>query len=369
MSGRERVYRPSPIAVDLLIAAIGVFDVWCNRDVPLAVWEIGVAVLTGSALLVRRHAPIVAFVLTLPAVMLVGALLAPMAALYSVARGSAHRWVVAALAVVLGLSCLFTSSYDDFGLRDLEFLLHQILFAVLVGAGPAALGWLVATRLRLARQMSEVDRVYAHERELHIAAARDRERAELAREMHDVVSHQVSLIAVQAGALQMVSADRDARSAADVIRKLSVNTLDELRHMMKVLRAPAATSEISPQPTIEHLPDLLAASALPVELIGQLPTNLTAAGERAIYRTVQEALTNVRKHAPGAAVTIATARTDRTVTVTITNVASTESPVALPSAGSGISGLQQRAHLLGGTVTAQPIPDGGWTVRLELPQT
>ncbi|WP_405164368.1 histidine kinase [Nocardia sp. NBC_01499] len=367
MSGPTR--RPRlPIAVDLFVAAVGAFDVWCYRDLPLAPWEVGIAVLTAAALLVRRHAPIVAFVLTLPAAAVIGALLGPMAALYSVARSSAHRGIVAVFVVVLGLSCLFTSDDDGFSLGDLEFLLHEIIFAVLVGVGPAALGWLVTTRERLARQMSEIDRVYAHERTLQVAAARDRERAELAREMHDVVSHQVSLIAVQAGALQMVSADQDARSAADVIRKLSVNTLDELRHMVKVLRAPAGADEISPQPTIEHLPALLSASDLPVEQIGELPTNLTPSTERAIYRTVQEALTNVRKHAPGAAVTIASAGTDRTVTVSITNAASADSPIVLPSAGSGISGLRQRAQLLGGTVTAQPLSDGGWTVRLQLPR-
>ncbi|MFI7000279.1 sensor histidine kinase [Nocardia sp. NPDC050175] len=355
-------------AVDLLLAAIGAFDVWCNRDLPLAPWEIGIALLTGSALLARRRAPIVTFVLTLPAAMVIGALLAPMTALYTVARSSVRRWVVAVFAVVLGLSCLFTSSDEGFGFGDLEFLLHQILFAALVGAGPAALGWLVATRQRLAGQMAEIDRVYAHDRRLQIAAARERERAELASEMHDVVSHQVSLIAVQAGALQMVSTDPDARSTAEVIRKLSVHTLDELRHMVKVLRAPASANDISPQPTIERLPELLTASALPVELIGPLPVNLTPAGERAVYRTVQEALTNVRKHAPGAAVTITSMCADRSVAVSITNVASTEPPVALPSAGSGIRGLRQRAELLGGTVTAQPLPGGGWTVRIQLPR-
>ncbi|MFE9577349.1 sensor histidine kinase [Nocardia sp. NPDC006044] len=358
-----------PVVTDLVLAAIGAFDVWCNRDVPLAAWVIGVALLTAAALLVRRCAPIVAFACALPATILVGALLAPMAALYSVARSAAPRWVVAMSAGLLASSCLYTSPDGQFGLSDLEFLLHQIVFATLVGAGPAALGWLVATRQRLARQMDEIDRVYAHERELQVAAARDRERAELAREMHDVVSHQVSLIAVQAGALQMVSTDPGARTAADVIRKLSVKTLDELRHMVKVLRAPAAAGEISPQPSIEHLPALLSGSALPVELIGELPSNLTPAGERAIYRTIQEALTNVRKHAPGAAVTIASAYTDRTVTVSITNAASVEPPVDLPSAGSGLAGLRQRAQLLNGTVTAHALPDGGWTVRLQLPRT
>ncbi|MFC9438362.1 sensor histidine kinase [Nocardia sp. NPDC057030] len=365
MSGRERVL---PVAVDLVLAAIGAFDVWCNRDVPLAMWEIGVALLTAAALLVRRYAPIVAFACTLPGTILVGALLAPMAALYSVARGAAPRWIVAVFAVLLGSSCLYTSPTGDFRLSDLEFLLHQIIFATLVGAGPAALGWLVATRHRLARQMDEIDRVYAHERELQVAAARDRERAELAREMHDVVSHQVSLIAVQAGALQMVSSDVDARSAAEVIRKLSVNTLDELRHMVKVLRAPAAAGEISPQPSIDQLPALLSSSAVPIELIGELPSNLTPAGERAIYRTIQEALTNVHKHAPGAAVTIASAHTDRAVTVSITNAESDAPPVDLPGAGSGLAGLRQRAQLLGGTVTAHALPDGGWIVRLQLPR-
>ncbi|MER7101562.1 histidine kinase, partial [Streptomyces humidus] len=195
-----------------------------------------------------------------------------------------------------------------------------------------------------------------------------RERAQLAREMHDVVSHQVSLIAVQAGALQVAAKDPDARDAARTIRTLSVNTLDELRHMVTLLRASGGReTELTPQPTLADLQQLIANSGIETTLSGGLPPGISTTAQRTVYRTVQEALTNVRKHAPGARAEVRLWHDARHFGVTVTNTAPTRPSVALPSARHGLIGLRERAELLDGTLTAEPTPQGGYTTELRAP--
>lgn len=195
-----------------------------------------------------------------------------------------------------------------------------------------------------------------------------KERAQLAREMHDVVSHQVSLIAVRAGALQVSTRDAEVKEAAATIRRLSVQTLDELRHMVSVLRASGGRlTELTPQPSLADLQRLVDSSGIEAELQTDLPDGLPPTVQRAIYRTVQEALTNVRKHAPGATATVHICHEGGAVRVTVTNTAPTRPALPLPSAHYGLVGLRQRAALLGGTVTSGPTADGGYGLRLELP--
>ena len=108
------------------------------------------------------------------------------------------------------------------------------------------LGRLVQARRDLAHRLSEIEEAREHERLLRSQAVLARERAQLAREMHDVVSHQVSLIAVQTGALQVAATDPDFEEGARTIRSLSVDTLDELRHMVTLLRASGGRPPSSP---------------------------------------------------------------------------------------------------------------------------
>ncbi len=117
-------------------------------------------------------------------------------------------------------------------------------------------GLLIRARAALSDKLAEIERARAHEEELLVQQAITQERTALAREMHDVISHKVSLIAVQAGALQVTSSDPASAETARTIRALSVRTLDELREMVGVLR-PSATHEIElapPQPSIDDLP-------------------------------------------------------------------------------------------------------------------
>ncbi|CAH0326255.1 Signal transduction histidine-protein kinase/phosphatase DegS [Microbacterium sp. Bi128] len=179
----------------------------------------------------------------------------------------------------------------------------------------------------------------------------------------------MSLIAVQAGALQVSSADPDARRGAGIIRSLSVRTLDELRQMVGVLRAEGApTPGDKPQPTLDDLPRLLSDSDLPADLVTDVRGELAPPLQRAVYRTVQEGLTNARKHAPGARVRVSVRTTTTAVDVVVHNDAPIAEALPLPSGGAGLRGLRERAELLGGRLDAGGEPDGGFRLAVTLPR-
>ncbi|MER7849342.1 histidine kinase [Kitasatospora sp. NPDC096077] len=337
--------------------------------------ELGRLLLGVSAallLLLRRRLPVPVFAGT--AVLAVLAHehhpLAALVALLTLAERSS-RWALT------GLVCFTAAMYADqhagidfsplLAVRALQHL--WFLSGTLLPACAAVLlGRLLQTRRELARSMAGLHEAQEHERELHAQAVLARERAQLAREMHDVVSHQVSLIAVRSGALQVGTDSAETREAARTIRKLSVATLDELRHMVTLLRASGSRdTEITPQPGAAQLVDLVAGSGLGARLVGEVPDDTSPAVQRTVYRIVQEALTNVRKHAPGATATVEIHRPGPGLDVTVTNTAPTRPGLHLPSSHHGLIGLRERAENLGGTLTSGPTPDGGYRLHAALP--
>ncbi|OLZ49918.1 sensor histidine kinase [Amycolatopsis keratiniphila] len=319
------------------------------------------------AVLVRERWPLVSFVATLPAVVFPGAIVAALAALYTVAARYRSWWLLTGCWLVTAGTLAFPLLDVAPQFWHTEMLLGVIYFTMTAGA-PILLGRFLHSRRELALRLNEVKEAREHERRLDAQAVLAKERNQLAREMHDVVSHQVSLIAVQAGAMKVSTTDPASKAAAENIRQLSVNTLDELRHMVNLLRASGTpATELTPQPTLTDLHRLIAGSAIDARLVGDAPEDLEPPLQRAIYRTIQEALTNVRKHAPGAGVTIDLSREDTDLTVTVTNTRPTRPTLALPSARHGLVGLQERAALLGGRLHAGSMPDGGFRLRLWLP--
>jgi len=304
-------------------------------------------------------------VLTLPATLVVEVVVAPITTLYTLAERSRDRRLLTGCAIVAAAVLAVPWPLDWYSPPGETWTL--IYFGHLLAAtlAPVLVGQLVQARRDLKQQLTEIEEAREHERALHAQAVLARERAQLAREMHEVVSHQVSLIAVQAGALQVASKDTPSREAARSIRTLSVATLDELRHMVDVLRASGSgATELTPQPTLAQLEQLISNSGIDVELSGGPATDMPAPGQRAVYRTVQEALTNVRKHAPGARVRIEILRVGQDTEVTVTNTAPTR---PLPGSQQGLIGLRERAELLGGTFESGPTDDGGYRIRLRLP--
>jgi signal transduction histidine kinase len=212
------------------------------------------------------------------------------------------------------------------------------------------------------------------ERERYLLAeqARAEERARLAGEMHDVVTHRVSLMVLQAGALRMTSPDEATRRAAEDLRVTGCQALDELRDLVGILRSHPDGDET---PATEGLAALVAESAS----VGT-PAELTEEGDPALasplvgrtaYRIVREALTNVRKHAPGARVTVHVSYGDSQVRLAVRNTAAPGaadlSGLAGTGSGLGLSGLRQRVELVHGTLRAGPAPDGGFCLEATLP--
>ncbi|MFB7613115.1 MULTISPECIES: sensor histidine kinase [unclassified Kitasatospora] len=339
------------------------------RDAPW--WQVLLSVLAAVVLLWRRRFPVTVLLLTMPGSYFDDIWLAPITAVYTVAAERPAPRVVVPCATLFALVEFFhwPLSEQNFTLGR-ETALYAIQ-SVMLAAGPAATGLLSRTRRELAARLDELTR--GQERESRLLAERVlvSERGRLAREMHDVVSHQVSLISIQAGALQVSTTDPAAVATARTIRELSVRTLDELRQMVGVLRAasPRPDAPLAPQPRLADLPRLIEESGLAAEAElspGDRPW--PEAVERAAYRTVQEALTNITKYAPEAAVHVKVRSRGRRLRVEVRNDAPPGLPAEiLPGGGHGLVGLRERAQLLGGTLTAGPTADGGFEVRADLP--
>lgn len=351
-------------AVDVALATAAFIDV----AVSLPGWsllESTWAVVAVAGLLVRRRLPWVAFTLVLPGLVVDAMTVAAPIALYSVAVRE-RRWPLLAGAGAVVFACFLL---PDWQLPPLDYLAPSLLYALMYAATPIALGALVRTRRELSARLAELSAARESERRRAEQDVLRHERARIAREMHDVVSHQVSLTAVQAGALQVSSNDPDARRVAGVIRSLSVRTLDELRQMVSVLRADGAvTDSPAPQPTLADLPRLVADSGLEARLDTDLPSDLLPAVQRAIYRTVQEGLTNVRKHAPGARVHVTASATTSRIDIVVHNDQGSAESLQLPSSGTGLRGLRERAELLGGHLEADRSDHGGFRLSVSIPR-
>jgi signal transduction histidine kinase len=327
-------------------------------------FETSMSLLAAAALLLRRRLPVKAFALTVPGLFVGSAVVASAVALFTIGQRTDRRWlmVLAALVEFVGFGGFVGPP------QDLEDVIVSIIYALIFALGPLSIGLLAQTRRRLYERLAERDTARAEERRQAAAVALSRERALLAREMHDVVSHQVTLIAVHAGGMQMAGRDEAERGFARTIRQLSVVTLQELREMVQVLRAAGGTGrELAPQPVLADLDRLIAESGLDTTSDVRLPDSLAQPVQRAVYRFVQEALTNVRKHAPGAPVRVLGRLSDGAVLVMVVNGAARSERLELPGSGLGLIGLAERASLLGGGLESGRTDDGGFSLRLRLP--
>lgn len=369
MSTGEALWRRvPPWAVDTGLVVLAALDAWINLHAEATPLMWAVVALGCAGLILRRRFPLTVFLLTLPMTLFMDVAVAPIAALYTLARRTRNRPLLAGCALLNAAAGTLAWPLSDAFSGDRTWTLIDFVYTLATAFAPILCGQLVQAGHDVARQLVEVKVAREHERALYAQTVLARERAQLAREMHDVVSHQVSLIAVRAGALQVGSRDPETKEAASTIRRLSVQTLEELRHMVSVLRASGSRpTELTPQPSLADLRRLVDSSGIEAELHMDVPDDLPPPVQRAVYRTVQETLTNVRKHAPGATATIHIHHKNGTVHTTITNTASPRPALPLPSAHHGLVGLRQRAELLGGTITSGPTTEGGYELRLELP--
>ncbi|HEY2207239.1 MAG TPA: histidine kinase [Pseudonocardia sp.] len=258
--------------------------------------------------------------------------------------------------------------------RPWEPSLESVFGVVLLVVLPAMLGNYVA---------GLNDRVERAEREQHRLAeqARVEERVRLAAEMHDVVTHRVSLMVLQAGALGVTATDATTRAAAEDLRAAGCQALEELRDLLGVLRsAPdAATEDLAiPRAGGEAGPPDFAELLAESESVG-VSVELDRSGNPALaspvvartaYRIVQEALTNVRKHAPGTTALVGLHFGADRVRVTVRNGRPDhdgDADLTASGSGTGLLGLRQRVELVSGALHAAPTEDGGFEVEATLP--
>ncbi|ADG73733.1 integral membrane sensor signal transduction histidine kinase [Cellulomonas flavigena DSM 20109] len=252
-------------------------------------------------------------------------------------------------------------------------------------AGTAALlvvtGMFIGGRRALIASLREQAATARREADARGQTARAAERNRIAREMHDVLAHRLSLVALHSGALEYrAGLDPDqVRETAAVVRANAHDALGELREVLGLLResTPGGEEHSRPQPTFAQVDDLLEgtrAAGTPVTLVLDHVehddlTHLPVTTSRHLYRLVQETLTNARKHAPGQPVTVRLHGTPgERLTLTVTNpVPATAPTTPLPSSGWGLTGLAERVRLTGGHLDAHLTPDGTFTVDAWLP--
>lgn len=332
--------------------------------VPLAV---GVGVSAWN----RRRWPVQFAVVALAGWAALAGIAAVVVAQYTVAERS-RSWRVTAAGTVMTLALVGPPIWWLGGLDA------SLPVSVALCVAPALLGLYVGTRRELITQMRARAERAEHDQDLRVQQARSEERAQIARDMHDVVTHRVSLMVLHATALE-AARGRDSATLARQIGEIGRATLDELRSLVAVLRADGATGEapLTPQPGLADLPDLVEQSCdlgLPVtlEITGEPDTPPPALVEHALYRVAQEALTNVRKHAGAPSTLIQVHHEPHLLRLTVANAPGTIPDTAgrarrLPRGGHGLLGIAERVRLVGGELTTWSTPDGGFRVEATTP--
>ncbi|MDV5147242.1 sensor histidine kinase [Streptomyces sp. SBC-4] len=214
------------------------------------------------------------------------------------------------------------------------------------------------------------------DQEVRLAAAAERTR--IAREMHDIIGHNLSVITglADGGRYAAAKSPERAAQALDAIGTTSRQALDDLRRLLGVLRDDEQEAVRDPQPTLADLDSLLtgvrkAGLAVELDLHDEPAAQPLAPGAQlTVYRVIQEALTNTLKHAgPSARATVRLAYTPKELLAEVTDTGTQNTPAPAPatSPGQGLTGMRERAALYDGHLTCGPLPAGGWRVRLRLP--
>jgi len=336
--------------------------------VSIAVFAVLSVVVFVLTLTLRRRAPFWPFLLSALLSLLSPALNGALTVLgYAVGRYDG-RWPTRIAAALTGI--VVVARPWDGGPAGEQF--SRWLGGAVLVLLPGAVGIYVRTRAQLLSALRERAERAEAEQELLARDAVLTERTRIAREMHDAVGHRVSLMVLQAGAIEMAAADRQrVEQLAGQVQTAGRQALDELRQMVGVLRAGETDdAPLAPQPGLDALARLVEESrqaGMAVELAG-LPdeSGVDPATSRAAYRIVQEALTNAAKHAPGAPVSVSVQRPAEQLVVRVVSGPGRVSEPA-PGGGFGLVGLAERVRTLGGRLTVGPRLDGGFEVEGELP--
>ena len=290
---------------------------------------------------------------------------------YSVAAHSSLRRAVAGLAVMApGAAIFILASHTSGGATR---AIHEVAGgqprgASLFFAGASLAFWLLGVFVRARRQAASLaGRNAALQRQAERAVAA--ERARIARELHDIVAHHLSVVVLQAAGAR--ASGRPAAAALEKIEHSGRQALTEMRRLLGVLRDPHDEPGLTPQPGISELAalaDSVRAAGLPVHLVVDGDHEaLPAAVDVSAYRIVQEALTNILKHAGRAHAEVAIGCAAGAVTIEVTDDGAGIPAAGAQAGGQGLAGMGERVAIFGGELLAGPRPGGGFAVRARLP--
>lgn len=375
-AGRERAV---DAAVLLLAVALGALflspelhdnpDPWSARQIAV---DVGGGAVACAALWWRRRRPVgVALLCMLAGIVSSSATPAGLLALSSLAvhRPARPTIVVSMLWVPCLLAYAIYSPTTGPG-AVVAFVMPLVL---------AASGWGMFIRARRQLLLSLRERALRAEadQELHEEQARVAERTRIAREMHDVLAHRISLIALHAGGLELRPdlPSAEIRETAGLLRSTAGQALEELRSVIGVLREGGENepADVTPQPTLRDIQRLVeetrrAGMHIDFEMVVEQDDKVPAPLGRDAYRIVQEALTNIGKHARGTAALVkVTGAPIAGLHISVRNPQAVPATTILPGAGAGLLGLRERVALAGGTLCLGPDGSGDFVVEADLP--
>jgi signal transduction histidine kinase len=374
----KALQRRRPMLGDVvLVVGLAIFGLFASPgDLPTTTTTQGFTIALILPLLVRRRWPVqvfgaialIAFVQWLFDVRAVGDL-ALLVALYGVAVARSARVTVVAVAVLeFGIVLALVRWNDGDGLYP---------FVGLSGLATAAavMGTSARNRRALVTSLQERADRLERERDQEGRLATAAERARIAREMHDVVAHNVSvMIALADGASYAIEHDPErAEHAMRTASRTGRQALTEMRGLLGVLREDHEHARLAPQPGLNELDELLQdvrTAGLPVsyQVTGRPEFPLSAGLQLAVFRIVQEALTNTLKHAgPGASARLRVQHRPETLELEVVDSADGPGLPAPDGTGAGLRGMRERAAVYAGRLEAGPAPDGGWRVELVVP--
>ena len=376
----DQVRRPSPRDLrppisDILLAgaltALAQFEVWSGmqyQDAPVHPGPKAVVVpvlaLTTVAVAWRRIFPLGVLVLS-------GGLISAMALAFGAGDGGPSLFVL--LLVLVYSAAAHSDRPVAVALVTAAIVaVHDLRNDQIGGVGDALFAPALAA---IAFAFGRAVRARHEQAALRAETAVTDERARIARELHDAVAHSVGVMVVQAqGARQIMAADGDPRigEALDHIERAGQDALVEMRRLLGLLRDGDAPAERTPAPSLSELAGLLddvRATGVAVELhVSGTPAPLPTGVDQSAYRIVQEALTNVRRHAPGARATVAVSYRDDEVMVEVVDDGSGDGGGrTAPDGGHGHANMRERAAMCGGTVRVGRRPEGGYAVTAVLP--
>ena len=355
-----------PLVLAIVLALAALVQVAVTQDDSMRAGAMLTALIaTLPIALVRRSLVLSATLVTFgtllslaaePHVVTLGAIVAQLTVAYHLAEQRGRR-----ASVILIVPFLIAAIGPPPGHRVIGILLLVLVVgAQVLGDGQRQRGQAIAERDATREAMADT---------LREQAAME-ERARIARELHDVVAHHVSMIAVQAETARLTTEGmpEEGKRRLEAIGNTARGALAEMRRLLGVLREDAGgEAELAPQPGLDRLDELLDAAreaGSPVRLIVSGRAMPLAPGvDLTAYRILQEALTNTRRHAPGAAVDVELRYDEATLHLSVRD----DGPGAAEAEGLGLLGMRERATMVGGTLTVGPAEGGGFLVEAELP--